>query len=48
MDYHGVLPDPYFRYSIRIDGVFDPTFLRELEDRLRGRGPRSPRSTPAR
>jgi Rieske 2Fe-2S family protein len=27
MDYHGVLPDPYFRYSIRIDGVFEPWFV---------------------
>jgi hypothetical protein len=31
MDYHGVLADPYFRYSIRIDGVFEPSFLREVE-----------------
>jgi hypothetical protein len=37
MDYHGVLPDPYFRYSIRIDGVFDPAFLRDLEARERRR-----------
>ena len=31
MDYHGVLPDPFFRYSVRVDGVFDPEFLRRLE-----------------
>jgi hypothetical protein len=30
-DYHGVEPDPYFRYSIRVDGVFEPSFLRHLE-----------------
>jgi Rieske 2Fe-2S family protein len=30
-DYHGVEPDPFFRYSIRVDGVFEP----EFEDRLR-------------
>lgn len=30
MDYHGVEPDPFFRYSIRIDGVFEPAFAREL------------------
>jgi Rieske 2Fe-2S family protein len=33
MDYHGVLPDPFFRYSIRIDGVFDRAFLRDVERR---------------
>jgi Rieske 2Fe-2S family protein len=31
MDYHGVLADPFFRYSIRVDGVFDPAFVRALE-----------------
>jgi Rieske 2Fe-2S family protein len=30
MDYHGVMADPFFRYSLRIDGVFDPAFVREL------------------
>jgi hypothetical protein len=30
-DDHGVEADPWFRYSIRIDGVFEPAFL----DRLR-------------
>ena len=31
MDWHGVEPDPFFRYSIRVDGVFEPGFLRELK-----------------
>jgi glycine betaine catabolism A len=35
MDYHGVLPDPFFRYSIRVDGVFDPAWVRALERRHR-------------
>lgn len=35
MDYHGVLPDPFFRYSMRVDGVFDPAFLRDVERRAR-------------
>lgn len=30
MDYHGVLADPFFRYSIRVDGVFERAFAREL------------------
>lgn len=30
MDWHGVEPDPFFRYSIRVDGVFDPDFLRAI------------------
>jgi glycine betaine catabolism A len=30
MDYHGVLPDPFFRYSIRVDGVFEPGWARRL------------------
>lgn len=29
-DYHGVEADPFFRYSIRVDGVFRPDFLEEL------------------
>lgn len=29
-DYHGVEPDPFFRYSIRVDGVFDPAFVEEM------------------
>jgi hypothetical protein len=30
MDWHGVEPDPFFRYSIRVDGVFEPSFVRHL------------------
>jgi hypothetical protein len=30
-DYHGVDADPFFRYSIRVDGVFLPDFLATLE-----------------
>ncbi|HEV8269078.1 MAG TPA: hypothetical protein VGR00_12625, partial [Thermoanaerobaculia bacterium] len=30
MDYHGVLADPFFRYSIRVDGVFTPEFMERL------------------
>jgi Rieske 2Fe-2S family protein len=35
MDYHGVLADPFFRYSLRIDGVFEDGFVRDLERSLR-------------
>ncbi|WP_437492145.1 hypothetical protein WME75_17195 [Sorangium sp. So ce1014] len=31
MDYHGVEPDPFFRYSIRVDGVFTPEFVKRLQ-----------------
>jgi hypothetical protein len=34
--YHGVAPDAFFRYSIRVDGVFQPAFLARLEEDLRG------------
>ena len=34
-DYHGVLADPFFRYSIRVDGVFQPAFLDTLERDVR-------------
>jgi len=37
-DYHGVLADPHFRYSIRVDGPFTP----EFEERLRSRYGRRP------
>ncbi len=37
-DYHGVLADPYFRYSIRVDGPFTPDFEAALERRY-GRRP---------
>lgn len=36
MDWHGVEADPYFRYSIRVDGVFERDFERKLR-RLAGR-----------
>ena len=29
-DYHGVDPAPRFRYSIRVDGAFDPAFVRRI------------------
>lgn len=29
-DYHGVSPAPRFRYSIRVDGVFEPGFLARI------------------
>ena len=29
-DYHGVEADPFFRYSIRVDGVFRPDFLEAM------------------
>jgi len=32
-DYHGVDADPFFRYSIRVDGVFQPEFLESLRAR---------------
>jgi hypothetical protein len=31
MDYHGVEPDPFFRYSIRVDGVFERGFVKRLQ-----------------
>jgi hypothetical protein len=31
-DYHGVDPDPFFRYSIRVDGVFKRDFLAALRE----------------
>lgn len=36
MDWHGVEPDPYFRYSVRVDGVFDPAFVRDVQRRALG------------
>ncbi len=35
MDWHGVHDDPWFRYSIRVDGAFDPRFLADLRRRRR-------------
>ena len=31
MDYHGVEADPFFRYSIRVDGVFERSFVKRLQ-----------------
>ena len=33
-DYHGVDADPFFRYSIRVDGFFRPEFLQHLRRTL--------------
>jgi hypothetical protein len=33
-DYHGVEADPFFRYSIRVDGVFRPDFLAVLREEM--------------
>lgn len=30
-DYHGVLADPWFRYSVRVDGVFEQAFMERLQ-----------------
>ena len=35
MDYHGVLPNPFFRYSLRVNGVFEPAWVRALERKHR-------------
>jgi hypothetical protein len=32
-DYHGVLADPFFRYSVRVDGPFTPEFEQALRER---------------
>jgi len=37
MDYHGVLADPFFRYSIRVDGRLDPAFVKDVERAARRR-----------
>lgn len=34
-DWHGVEADPYFRYSIRVDGTFRPDWLAAIEGRAR-------------
>ncbi len=31
-DYHGVRADPFFRYSIRVDGPFEASFLSRLNE----------------
>ncbi|HEV8269080.1 MAG TPA: hypothetical protein VGR00_12635 [Thermoanaerobaculia bacterium] len=35
-DYHGVLADPFFRYSVRVDGPFTPEFRDTLVKRYGG------------
>jgi Rieske 2Fe-2S family protein len=30
MDWHGVHADPFFRYSVRVDGVYEPEFLERV------------------
>jgi Rieske 2Fe-2S family protein len=37
MDWHGVHADPYFRYSVRVDGVFEPDFLDRIRRQMRQR-----------
>jgi hypothetical protein len=34
-DYHGVRSAPFFRYSVRVDGVFDPAFLERVQAHAR-------------
>lgn len=40
--YHGVAPDPYFRYSLRVDGVFTREFLSQLRRDFPHRSAASP------
>jgi hypothetical protein len=42
-DYHGVEADPYFRYSVRVDGYFDEAFF----ERVRRDNERSPQKAKA-
>ena len=35
MDWHSVKADPFFRYSVRVDGVFDPAFLERIRRHTR-------------
>jgi hypothetical protein len=35
-DYHGVEADPFFRYSIRVDGVFTEAFRASLRESFGG------------
>jgi Rieske 2Fe-2S family protein len=37
MDFHGVEADPWFRYSIRVDGMLDPAFVKQLSRAARAR-----------
>mgnify|MGYP000154715877 CR=1 FL=1 len=34
-DYHGVRAAPFFRYSVRVDGVFEPSFLARIKDGIK-------------
>lgn len=34
---HGVHADPWFRYSVRVDGIFEPDFLERIRRELRRR-----------
>jgi hypothetical protein len=36
-DYHGVEADPFFRYSIRVDGVFRDEFVTEISPQTRAK-----------
>ncbi|MDB4936568.1 MAG: Phenylpropionate dioxygenase, partial [Labilithrix sp.] len=35
MDWHGVHADPWFRYSVRVDGVFEADFLEQIRRQMR-------------
>lgn len=37
MDWHGVHADPYFRYSVRVDGALEPEFLDRIRRQMRQR-----------
>jgi hypothetical protein len=37
MDWHGVHADPWFRYSVRVDGIFEPAFLDRIRREMRRR-----------
>ncbi len=43
MDWHGVHADPFFRYSVRVDGVFEHAFLERLRRELPSRPMLAPR-----
>jgi hypothetical protein len=47
-DYHGVEADPYFRYSVRIDGTFTPEFIEALRRDHAGSAPHAPPASPER
>ncbi len=42
MDWHGVKAAPFFRYSIRVDGVYDPAFLERVRRSVTGQRRRLP------